>query len=318
VTDERSIAIDLGGTKLLAGLVGRDGVVVRRTVHASENADQDALMAQLEGAIAEFVEEGVVGIGVGIPSIIDQDTGRAASSVNVTLAGVDVRDHLHDRFGIPTAIENDANCAALAEHRFGAGRGVRHMVMLTLGTGIGGGLILNGELYRGAHGGAAELGHITLDLHGEQCQGHCPGIGHFEVLASGNAAGALARKVAAERPDGDLGRAAAQGTEVDAKLAVELAREGQGDARDVLAEIGRNLGVGIADYVNIFNPELVVIGGGFSRAAELVVDPAIEVVRERALPPSSETVRIVLAILGVEAGLIGAGVVGFEAADAAA
>ncbi len=317
MTDARVIAMDIGGTKLLTGVVGRDGVVVERSIADTEQSSQDALVTQIEGAIEAFVDDDVVGIGVGVCSLIDQRTGEAVSSVNIPIQGLRLRDRIQERFGLPTGIDNDANAAALAEHVFGAGRGTRHMVLLTLGTGIGGGLILNGELYRGAYGAAAELGHITIDLDGPPCQGSCPGIGHLEVLASGTAAGVLIREVAAERPDGDLGRAAADGRRVDAKLAVELARQGDGDARAALTRIGRRLGVGIANYVNIFNPELVVLGGGFSRAAELLVEPALEVVREQALEPSRSSVRIALAILGVEAGLVGAGLVGFEAADAA-
>jgi glucokinase len=317
LTDERVIAMDLGGTKLLTGLVGRDGVVVKRTIAPTETSSEERLLAQIDAAIDEHLDEGVLGIGIGVPCLIDQRSGQAVSAVNVPIQDVGLRDHVRDRFGLPTGIENDANAAALSEHTFGAGRGTRHMVMLTLGTGIGGGLILNGELYRGAYGAAAELGHVTLDLDGGPCQGSCPGIGHLEALASGHAARALAREVAAERPEGDLGRAAAQGREIDAKLTVELARDGEGDAREVLRRIGRNLGFGIANYVNVFNPDLVVLGGGFSRAAELIVDPALEVVRAHALEPSRSTVRIALAILGVEAGLIGAGLIGFEAADAA-
>jgi glucokinase len=317
MTDERVIAMDLGGTKLLTGLVGRDGVVVRRSVADTVTAGEDELVAQIEGSIEEHIDDSVVGIGIGLPSLVDQRTGEAVSSVNVPIQGVRLRDRLTERFGLPTGLENDANAAALAEHVFGAGRGSRHMVMLTLGTGIGGGLVLNGELYRGAYGASAELGHVTIDLNGARCQGTCPGHGHLEVLASGTAAGLLVAEEAAERPESALGRAVAAGRKPDAKLAVELAREGDEEARAILAEIGRRLGVGIAGFVNIFNPELVVLGGGFARAAELIVEPALEVVREQALEPSRSSVRIALAILGVEAGLIGASLIGFEAADGA-
>lgn len=317
MTDERVIAMDLGGTKLLSGQVDRDGVVVQRAIADTVTASQDELVVQIEQAIEAQLDDAVIGIGIGVCSLIDQRSGEAASSVNVPIHGVPLRDRVRERFGLPTGIENDANAAALAEHVFGAGRGSRHMVMLTLGTGIGGGLILNGELYRGAYGAAAELGHITIDLDGPPCQGFCPGIGHLEGLASGTAAGTLAAESAAERPESALGRAAAEGREPDAKLVVELAREGDEEARAVLAEVGRRLGFGIANYVNIFNPELVVLGGGFARAAELIVESALDVVRERALEPSRSTVRLALAILGVEAGLIGAGLIGFEAADAA-
>jgi glucokinase len=311
------IAVDLGGTKLLAGVVDDAGVVVKRTVRPTVVESQDALLAELDGAIDELRQDDVAAIAVGIPSTIDQRVGRAVSSVNIPLAEIDFRERLTTRFGLPAAIENDANAAALAEHRFGAGRGSRHMIMLTLGTGIGGGLILNGELYRGAVGAAGELGHITLDLDGPPCQGACPGFGHLEALASGTATDHLAQQLAAERPDGDLGRAAAEGRTVDAHLAVDLAGEGPGDARDLLGRIGFVLGTGIASFVNVFNPELVVIGGGFARAGDFLFEPARKVVAERALLPAREIVRIVPALLGPEAGLIGAGLIGFEALAAA-
>jgi glucokinase len=308
----RVIAVDLGGTKLLAGVVDADGVVIRRTVRPTNVSNEDALLAEVEGAVEELVDEGVAALGVGIPSTIDQRSGRAVSSVNIPLAGVDFRERLRERFGLPAAIENDANAAALAEHRYGAGKGTRHMVMLTLGTGIGGGLILDGHLYRGAVGAAGELGHVTLDVDGPPCQGTCPGFGHLEALASGAAADALARAAAAAHPGGDLGRAGAEGREVDARVAVELAAAGSGDAREVLERVGVYLGLGIAGFVNVFNPEVVVLGGGFARAGDLLFEPTRRVVAERALAPARDIVRIVPALLGVEAGLIGAGLVGFE------
>jgi glucokinase len=309
----RVIALDLGGTKLLSGVVDNQGVVEKRVVAATDVSSEDAVLAQVEHAVQGLLEDDIGAIGIGIPSTIDQRRGEAIDSVNIPLSDVPLRDRLHERFRVPVAIENDANAAALAEHRYGAGRGSRHMVMLTLGTGVGGGLILDGELYRGAIGAAAELGHITLDLNGPPCQGNCPGRGHLEAMASGTAADGYAREAAERNPDGDLGRAAAEGKEVDARLAVELAAHGPGDARDVLDHVGLHLGVGIASFVNIFNPELVVIGGGFSRAGDLLFEPARRVVAERALSPAKDEVKIVPALLGVEAGLIGAGLVGFEA-----
>jgi glucokinase len=313
MSSPRVIALDLGGTKLLSGVVNAEGVVERRVVHETETGSESALLKQVDAAIGDLLGDDIGGIGMGLPSLIDQRKGEAVASVNIPLAGIAFRDHLHESFGLPAGIENDANAAALAEHRHGAGRGSRHMIMLTLGTGVGGGLILDGELYRGSIGAAGELGHITIDLNGPPCQGRCPGKGHLEVLASGHAADALARERAKESPDGDLGRAAAEGKEIDAKLAVELAGAGPGDARDVLAHVGFHLGVGIASLVNVFNPQLVVIGGGFARGGDLLFGPARAVVRERALVPARDEVRIVPALLGVEAGLIGAGLVGFEA-----
>jgi glucokinase len=311
------IAVDLGGTKLLVGLVDEDGVVVRRTVRPTPLTSQDDLLAGLEEAVAELASDDAAALGVGIPSTIDQHEGRAVSSVNIPLAGLDFRDRLAERFGMPVAIENDANAAAVAEHRLGAGRGTSHMVMLTLATGVGGGLILGGRLYRGATGAAGELGHITIDVDGPPCQGTCPGLGHLEAFASGSAADRDAERMAAERPDGGLGRAAAAGTRVDARLAVELAATGDADSREVVERAGHYLGIGIASFVNVFNPEVVVLGGGFARAGDLLFEPARRVVAERALVPARDQVRIVPALLGVEAGLIGAGLVARDALDAA-
>jgi len=189
------------------------------------------------------------------------------------------------------------------------------MVMLTLGTGVGGGLILDGRLYRGAAGAAGELGHITIDVDGPPCQGACPGRGHLESFVSGLAAEGLAARRAAERPHGDLGLALASGRPVDARLLVELAAEGAGDARDVLEHVGFHLGVGIASYVNVFNPEIVVVGGGFADAGDLVLAAARRVVAERALSPARDEVEIVEAELGADAGLVGSALVAFELLD---
>jgi glucokinase len=309
------IAVDLGGTKLAVGLVARDGTVARHVVEPTDLASEEALLAQLERVVGQVAGDGVAALGVGVPSTIDQRLGRAVASVNIPLAGVALRDLLERRFEVPVLLENDANAAAVAEHRLGAARGARHAVMLTLGTGVGGGLILDDRLYRGSVGAAGELGHITIDLDGPQCQGACPGRGHLEVMASGHAADRLADRAASERPDGDLGRAAAAGREIDPRLLVELASAGPGDARDVLEHIGFHLGVGIADLVNVFNPEIVVVGGGFAEAGELLLGPARKVVAERSLVPARDVVKIVPAELGPEAGLVGAALVAFDALD---
>jgi glucokinase len=179
VASPRVIALDLGGTKLLSGVVDDEGVVEKRVVSATDTSSEDAVLVQVEDAVEGLMKDDIGAIGIGIPSTIDQRRGEAIDSVNIPLSDVPLRDRLAKRFGVPVAIENDANAAALAEHRSGAGRGSHHMIMLTLGTGVGGGLILDGNLYRGAIGAAAELGHMTLDLHGPPCQGRCPGRGHL-------------------------------------------------------------------------------------------------------------------------------------------
>jgi glucokinase len=304
VASQRVIGVDLGGTKILAGVVDRDGTVERRRELPTPLDSQDELLEGLAGAVSDVLEGDVAALGFGIPSTIDQRSGKAVTSVNIPLADLDLRGAMHERFGLPVGIDNDANAATLAEWAHGAGRGTRHMVMLTLGTGVGGGLILDGKPYRGAIGAGAELGHMVIDLDGPPCQGACTGRGHLEVLASGHAA----TTAAMER----FGPAA------DAHRLVRLANEGDSDAFAILAEIGSRLGAGMVSLVNIFNPELIVVGGGFAAAGDLLLEPARERVVREALSPARELVRIVRAELGTAAGLVGAGLVAFEALDGAA
>jgi glucokinase len=298
------IGVDLGGTKILAGTVDREGRIERRSTRPTPLDSQEALLQGLDEAVAELLDERVVALGFGLPSTIDQRSGQAVTSVNIPLAELGFRARMQKRFVLPVGIDNDANAAAIAEWAVGAGRGTRHMVMLTLGTGVGGGLILDGKPYRGAVGAAAELGHMVIVHDGPRCRGNCTGHGHIEAVAAGPAADQAARE--------------AFGPDVDAHGLVRLAEEGDARARELLAEIGRRLGSAIGSLVNIFNPEVVVIGGGFAAAGDLVLEPAWGVVTREALAPGRDLVRIVLAELGAEAGLVGAGLVGFEALDNAA
>ena len=295
------IGVDLGGTKILAGLVDREGRITRETQLPTPTSSTGDLIDGLEKTVAGLIEPGVGAIGFGIPGTIDQTRGRVEVTVNLPLVEFDFRDWMQRRFNLPVGIDNDANAATHAEWAFGAGRGTRHMVMLTLGTGIGGGLILDGKPYRGAVGAAAELGHIVVQHDGPRCQGFCTGRGHLESLASGTAGGKAAREL--------FGEAA------NAHDLVQKAQAGDEGALAALAEIGQFLGSGIGSLVNIFNPELVVIGGGFAAAGDLLLDPARERVHREALEPARDLVRIVPSMLGPEAGLVGAGLVAFEALD---
>jgi len=301
VADERTVGVDVGGTKIAAGVIDREGRIGPRLERPTPTGAQEDLLAALDEMVEELRGESVAAIGFGLPSTIDQRSGRAISSVHIPLADLDFRDRMRARFSLPVGIDNDANAATLAEWRIGAGRGTRYMVMLTLGTGVGGGLVLDGKMYRGAVGAAAELGHMVLMYGGEPCGGTCEGHGHFEQFASGRAADRAAREI--------LGEAAT------ARELVAAAREGNDAALEAMHEIGRRLGAGIGTLVNVFDPELVVLGGGFSSALDLLLEPAREVVAQEALPPGRTSARIVPAELGSEAGLIGAGLVAFEALD---
>jgi len=295
LNEKRVIGLDLGGTKILAGVVDRDGHVEQRREHPTPTASQDELLAGLDVAVEELLTDEIVALGFGLPSPIDQRSGRALQSVNIPLKDMDFRGRMEERFSLPVGIENDANAATYAEFRFGAARDVDTMVMLTLGTGCGGGAVIDGKLYRGW----AEFGHIVIEYDGLPCQGTCTGRGHLEAYVTGVAAGKLA--------------AAEFGPAVDAHRLVRLANEGEPRAVEILDGIGRHLGAGIGSLVNIFNPELVVIGGGFAAAGDFVLDPAREILRREALAQAGYRVPIVRAELGTAAGLIGAGLVAFDA-----
>jgi glucokinase len=219
---------------------------------------------------------------------------------------------MSERLGLRVYVDNDANVALLAEHRRGAARGARHALMLTLGTGIGGGLLFDGRLYRGATGVGGELGHVVLDLHGPDCQGACPGRGCLEVMASGSTIGREGQLAARRHADSELGRRLRAGREITGGIVTELAHEGDAVARDVLALVGRRLGAGLVGLVNALNPEVIVIGGGAVAAGDLLLDPAREVLERRALPPARKVVTILPAHFGDESGMLGAALLALE------
>jgi glucokinase len=304
VEDLHAIGVDLGGTKILAGVVARDGEVVRRHERATPQDAQERVVAELEAAIAALLDDSVGAIGVGAPSPIDQARGVVVHCPNLPLENAPLRDQMRERFGVPVALDNDANAAAIGEWRAGAGRGVDDLVMLTLGTGVGGGVISGGAPFRGRNGEGAELGHAVLVHDGRPSQGSATGLGVLESYVSGNAATEAARE--------------AFGPAVDAHRLVRLANEGDAKAKEIIRELGRELGSGIGTFVNIFAPELVVLGGGFGVSAfDYLAGPAEETARRQALEPMRDEFRIAKAELGTAAGLIGAAFVGFEALDAA-
>jgi glucokinase len=231
---------------------------------------------------------------------------------------VPVRDILAERLALPVVVDNDANAAMLVEWRRGAARGCNDAVMLTLGTGIGGGLIVGGRLVHGARGAAAELGHMIVDSDGPPCPGNCPNHGCLEALVSGHAIGLEGLRVARDVPGSALGRVLAAGRNITGALVTELAHDGDPASRDVMALMGERLGLGIVTIVNVFNPEVVVVGGGAIAAGELLLAPAREVVARRALPINRQDVRIVSARFGAESGMLGAACMALEAAGVTA
>ena len=321
------IGVDIGGTKIAGGLLrGRPPQAVSRRPATGETpaildrftvlTDAVSTQACLDGivaCIADLVHGSgrVEGIGVGVASKVDFAAGHVVASVNLPLVDVPLRDLLQRRFGVPVVIDNDATAAAIGEHAFGAGAGAHEMLMITLGTGVGGGIICSGRPYRGFSGAAAELGHIIIDLNGPKCPADCPSQGCLEAYVAGPAMAAAAVAAAQAAPASALGRALATGEHVDGRLLTRLGQEGDAGAAAVLARLGEYLGAGLVTLVNIFNPEVIVIGGGAAAAGELLLGPARDVLQARGSRPARDQVRVVPATLGPDAGFIGAGALAF-------
>ena len=316
------IGVDIGGTKvavaLLHGRLPAPGTHARAEVETPRVIDRLTVLtdvtspqACLDGIVSCLadLQHGsgrAEGIGVGVASTVEFAAGRVVDSVNLPLSDIPLRDVLQKRFGVPVVIDNDATAAAIGEHAFGAGVGTREMLMLTLGTGVGGGIICGRRPYRGFSGAAAELGHIMIDVDGLDCPAGCPNRGCLEAYVSGTAQGAAAAAEAQAKPGSALGLALSGGATVDSRLLTKLALEGDAGSIAVLARLGEYLGAGMTTLINVFNPQLIVVGGGAAAAGELLLEPARRMVAKRALRPGRDEVRIVPAELGADAGVIGA------------
>jgi glucokinase len=308
------IGVDIGGTKLLAGVVDEQLEVHARAHRPVHGLPQQQIVDTLVEAVSELrgAVDGVDGVGFGIPCLIDQPSGVAVMAVNLDITHFPFRDTMTDRLGLPVAMDNDANLMTLVEQRFGAARGDSDVVGLTLGTGVGGGLVLGGQLYRGSVGSAAELGHMVIKEDGPRCQGNCPNNGCLEAFVSGTAIGREGQVAAVEEPDSELGKAEVAGEKITGELVTQLALGGDEVSRMVLGHIGRLLGVGLANFVNIFNPQSIVVGGGVMAAGDLLLEPARTELRARALEPNRDLVRVVAAKFGPEAGMLGAAVMALD------
>jgi glucokinase len=306
------IGVDVGGTKIAVATL-HEGELSDPLLQPSAQTDSGALVEQLAGAIREQVAAcpaPVAAVGVGVPSVIDFAAGRVRSTVNLPLSDVPLRDVLAERVGLPVFVDNDANCAALAEAHDDDGRlDVPHLVMLTVGTGVGGGIIIDGRIYRGATGAAAEFGHQLIGLaleEGVPPATHFPQPGSLEYLAAGRALDGLAARCVAEHPDSELGRLAAAGHAVAGPEVVRAAHDGDPAATAALRLLGHRLGIGVANAINIFDPEVVAIGGGVSSAGQLLVDCAREVAGRYTLPGVGTRTEVRLARSGAQAGVRGA------------
>jgi glucokinase len=303
------VGVDVGGTKVAVATLD-DGALSRSWIRPTDTSSANALVDQLAGAIEDVLGPDTVAAGVGVPAAVEFATGTAKSGVNVPLRGVPLRQALGERLGVPVFVDNDANVAALAEAHDGERLVTEHLVMLTLGTGVGGGLVLGGRVYRGLTGAGAELGHILLGLDlargAPQPAPRFPQPGSLEALAAGRALDHLAADAARDDPGSALGRTAAAHGHVSGADVVEAAHAGDARARDLLRVLGERLGVGIASLINVFDPEEVVIGGGASRAGDLLLEPARRTALGFVLPGVGERTTIRLARHGVRAGVYGA------------
>jgi|694.fasta_scaffold75216_2 glucokinase len=304
---DRTVGLDLGGTKLASGVVDPEGSVIWSDQVSSKGYSQEAVIDLLADGIERARSEAPDAdhIGVGIPATIDFARGRAISTVNLGLEDLPVRDLLEERTGATVWLDNDGNLAMLAEAVHGAAKGARDAITLTIGTGIGGGIWLDGRIYRGSTGAGAELGHMVVDFDGPPCQGNCPGRGCVETLASGTAIAREGSEAALANPDSVLGEMIGKSGELTAEQVHRAAVEGDEVAIGVIETAGRYLGAALVSLVNLFEPEVVVVGGGAMAMGELLLGPARQEVRDRALKPMRET-PVVPAVLGPDAGMIGA------------
>src|SRR5215208_2472443 len=286
-----AIGVDVGGTKIAATVVTPEGKILNEVRYPTQAVPPNRLIETIAAAITE-VKNGfeVGGVCLAVPGLILAAENKVIISPNLhEIENIPLDEEIGRRTGLYVTVENDANAAAWGEFRYGAGKDVEHQIFITLGTGVGGGVITHGVLLRGADGAGGELGHVTIESAGPRCG--CGNHGCLEALASGTAIARHAREVAEERPDSALGRLAMERTPLGEDV-LDLARKGDEAALEVLREAGSWLGIGLATFVNIFDPEVIAIGGGVSGAGELVLEPARRELRLRSHSPSRDLVEI--------------------------
>lgn len=310
-----AVGIDLGGTNTKLALISRQGRILAKERfftrdYATKRSLITALIDKIEVilSLSNTSKRDILGIGIGLPGLIDNAEGTVHYLVNIPgWKNVPLAAIIGEHFNIPTFVDNDVNVATLAELKFGAGRGVKNLVCLTLGTGVGGGVVVNGELYRGATLSAGEVGHIPLERKGLRC--NCGGYGCLERYVGNNY---LVENVKSQIRKGRRTIIAKlvnnKLSKITPKVIAAAAKKGDKLAIDIWRNAGENLGIALAGIVNFFNPEKIVIGGGLAQAGKVLFDSIIKTVRLRAMKLPGGKVKIVRAELGEEAGTIGAAV----------
>jgi glucokinase len=309
-----AVGIDVGGTKIAAARVSEDGTIHAREVLASPAEDVEATFDAMEAAGRAVLTSDVTAVGISAAGMVEAGTGIVRFAPNLAWRDADLVGRIGGSLGLPTVAENDNNAAGWGEFRLGAGRDVGHLLFVGVGTGIGGGIVADGVLLRGAHGFAAEIGHIVVQPGGERCG--CGNIGCWETVASGTAITREGRRAASRRPDSRIAElAGGDPALVTGETVTRAAQEGDADATGILVDVGRRLGEGIAGLVNVLDPELVVVGGGVSEAGDLLLGPARTAYRATVQAYDRRPdVPIVRTELGPEAGVVGAALLALEAA----
>lgn len=312
-----AVGVDVGGTRTAAGLIERSGRIVKEAKRLTPGTGPFAIVDGIIDLAAE-VQAGihpseVAGIGIGLPAQIDFLRQSVEFCTNLPLAGVDVRALVMSRAKQEVTIDNDGHLATLGEYRFGVGKGSRDFLMITLGTGIGGGMFIDGEPYRGSRGLGAEIGHMVVDLNGPPCP--CGGTGHIEAFL-GRPAIARKGQDVARTPEGRAMLDAADGKieDITAEVVLQAALAGDEPARDIMLEAGYVLGRSLVGIVNLLNPRLIAVGGGIGEAADFLVERAAEVIDGEALAGRRD-VRLIQAELGNDAGILGAAALAFDEHD---
>ncbi len=306
------IGVDLGGTGIKSGLISESGEIKRSAaIPTDASGGGDSVFRGIERAVrvllaaAKEKAVSVAGIGVGTPGTVDPESGRVSGAGNISgWDGMPLAQSLEDVFGVPVFASNDATLFALGEARFGAGRGKSNVFCFTIGTGIGGGSVIGGRVYRGASDAAAEVGHMTVKLDGRKCV--CGSSGCLESYASASAVAREGRRACRSADSLILRLAGGEPRRISAKHVYDAAKKGDPEALDVVRKTGRYLGAGVANILNLFNPEVVVIGGGVSRAGRILTDSVKESVLEYSLEINMRGVQIVLSRLHSKAGMLGA------------
>ncbi|HET9309733.1 MAG TPA: ROK family protein [Actinomycetota bacterium] len=306
-----AIGIDAGGTKTAAVLVERDGTVLARESRLTPAQDEQATLETMVATAKAVATPEATGVGVAAAGMVDLD-GVVRYAPNLAWRDEPLAASVGAALGLPGLAENDANAAAWGEFRHGAGRGSSHMLMVSVGTGIGGGIVLGGTLYRGANGFASEIGHVVVDPDGPLCG--CGNHGCWEQVASGTALTREGRLAAERHPDSELAKiAGGDAAIVTGAMVTQAARGGDAVSVGILLDVGYRLGVGIAGLVNVLDPDLVVIGGGVSDAGDLLLEPVRDAFRRSVEAPDRRPkVPIVRAALGADSAAIGAAALVFE------